>query len=140
MLGPLGMLAQEANKDTSSKGADLWIVNMSVLLISLDLLGRRLGSHLQPAVGAFFHVRIISFRVSAVMPIIGWLLLLRRGRGFPLNIDRWCYRHSNHWRISVIGGIIRASETIPSIASIAVTAIPQSKSISPKAIAGIVTA
>src|SRR6185437_883621 len=59
-----------------------------------DLIGG-LGSHLHPALGAFFDVWIIPFRIPAIMPIIGLRLRWRlhgllRLLLLLLNINRRC--------------------------------------------------
>ena len=84
-------------------------------MIVLLALGFQLGDHLHPAIGAFFYVRIVSFRISTIIPIIDfWLLWLWRRLHhcllLLLNIHR--RRRSNHRRIRVIG--IWPSETIAS--------------------------
>jgi hypothetical protein len=53
-------------------------------------LGGRLRRHLQPALGAFLDVRIITFRISTVIPIISGL---RRGGLYILALDIYRRRH-----------------------------------------------
>ena len=83
---------------------------------------------MQPAIGAFFHVRIVPLRVSAIMPIIGlrrWRRRLHRCLwGLLLNIHGWRLRHGHNRGVPVIRGIIRHSETIASITIAAITITP----------------
>lgn len=69
----------------------------------------RLGCDLQPPVRAFFHVRIIPFRISAVVPIVVSLSLwLDLHDLLLLNVSGWCGGSHNsrsipiRLRISVI--------------------------------------
>ena len=77
-----------------------------------------LGSDLQPAIWTVFDVGIVSFRLTAVVPIIGRLSLslsLGLGLGLKLrlrlnlydlglllDINRWRRRHCNGGRIPII--------------------------------------
>ena len=67
-------------------------------VIALLLVLRWLRRYLQPAAGAIFNVRIIAFRVAAVMPVIRRLgLRLDLHNFLPLNIHGWwrsLYRYS----------------------------------------------
>jgi hypothetical protein len=47
-----------------------------------------LGSNLYPAFGTAFHVGIVTFRVAAVMPVVGCLGLRLGLRHFLLDINR----------------------------------------------------
>jgi hypothetical protein len=60
----------------------------------------RLGSNLQPPAWAIFNIRIITFRVLAIMPVIS--LLPNRPNLFLLDIDRWGYRHDYCRRMAII--------------------------------------
>src|SRR5687768_2784089 len=106
------------------------------------LLDCRLRSDLQPAIRAFLYIWIIPFRVSAVVPIIGWLLWRRWRKVLLLDIDRRRHRHGNYRRVGVIRGrIIRPRETVSAVTIATITeatvipAIPQAKSRSAIAVA-----
>jgi hypothetical protein len=107
MLGPLGMLVQPTSKDMASRANNPGIFRIVVVLLLAGL--RR---NLQPPVRAFFYVGIISFRVSAVVPIAGSLHLWLDLHDFLLlNVNGWCGgRHNSRGvpirlRISVIGRV-----------------------------------
>ncbi|KIO48327.1 hypothetical protein SQ11_11165 [Nitrosospira sp. NpAV] len=85
----------------------------------VDSLLNRLRSYLQPAIGTFLHVRIVSLRIAAIMPIIDggrwwrWFhhCLLR----LLLNIYGWRLRHGHNRRVPIIRGVIGHSKTIAAI-------------------------
>ena len=67
----------------------------------------RLGSDLQPATGTVFYIRIVAFRITAIMPIIRclslrWLRLNLYDLWLLLDVNGWCRRHCNRGRIPII--------------------------------------
>src|SRR5687768_12615260 len=101
------------------------------------LLGCGLRSDLQPAIRAFLYIWIVPFRVSAIVPIRGWLLCRRWRKVLLLDMHRRRPRRDNHRRVAVIGGrIIRPREPLPAVTIAAVIpAVTQAKSRSAIAVA-----
>jgi len=57
----------------------------------------RFGSDLLPAAGAAFHIRIVAFRIAAIMPIVGCLCLgLHLHDILALYVNRRRRRYGNH--------------------------------------------
>jgi hypothetical protein len=57
----------------------------------------RFGSDLLPAAGAAFHIRIVAFRIAAIMPIVGCLGLgLHLHDILALYVNRRRRRYGNH--------------------------------------------
>jgi len=51
---------------------------------------------LLPTSRTFFDIRIIAFRVAAVIPVAGWVLL--DGGRRLLDVNGWRYRYGDHGR------------------------------------------
>ena len=104
MLGPGGILAHAASEDIASRADSLIILDIMASLTYYLL--SRLGSDLQPAIGAVFDVGIVAFRITAIMPIIRCLSLRLRLNLYDLwlllDVNRWCRRHCDGGRIAII--------------------------------------
>jgi hypothetical protein len=84
-----------------------------------------LRRHLQPALGAFLDIRIITFRISAVIPIISGLW---GGRLYILALDIYGGRGRDGRRITIVRWII-ASAPAPTVRGTAPAPTPAVSSI-----------